>query len=100
EIGIAYERADAHPAIGQLLDPVETGKMSDVDESVRCGHAALHKVEKVCAGREISGAGRSAGDDGITDRRWPDIVEPLHAPSLRLAASIARCACSTAPVIP
>ena len=35
EIGIANQRPDAHAAVGQLLDPVETGKMGDVDKPIR-----------------------------------------------------------------
>jgi hypothetical protein len=32
KIGVAHHRADAHAAIGKIFDPVEAGKMRDVDE--------------------------------------------------------------------
>ena len=51
-------------AVGKLLDPVETGKMGDVDKPIRRSHAALHQVEKIRAGGKISGAGCGSGGDG------------------------------------
>ncbi len=61
KIGIANQRADAHAAIGKIFDPVETGKMRDVDEPIGLRHAALHQIEKICAGGEIGGAGCGGG---------------------------------------
>ena len=56
KIGIADQRADAHAAIGKVFDPVEAGKMRDVDKAIGLGHAAFHQIEKIGAGGEIDGA--------------------------------------------
>src|SRR5262245_27062301 len=43
EVCIAYQRANAHAAVGKILDPVEAGKMRDVDESCRRADSALDR---------------------------------------------------------
>ena len=35
EVGVADKRADAHAAVGKVLDAVEAGKMADVDQPAR-----------------------------------------------------------------
>jgi hypothetical protein len=100
EIGVSHERADAQAAIRQRLDPVEPGQMSDVDEAIGLDHAAFHQVEKICAGREIDGAGLGCSGDRLGHAPWSDIIEPSHAALLRLAALRCCCASSTASVIP
>ncbi len=100
KVGIAHQRADAHTAIGQILDPVEAGKTRDVDEPLWLHHATLHQIHKICAGGEIGTPGRGGGADSFVNRRRPDIIEALHATSFRLAASRVRWAVSTASVIP
>ena len=89
EVSVAHERADPHAAVGKVLDAVEAGKMADVHKPARAGHAALHQVQKVGAGRQIGGARRRSGRNGFTDRCRPHVVEGLHATFLRLAASSA-----------
>ena len=61
KIGVADQRADAHAAVGKVFDPVEAGKMRDVDEPIGLRHAALHQIEKIGAGGEIGGAGFRGG---------------------------------------
>jgi hypothetical protein len=100
EIGITDQRTDAHAAIGKVLDVVKIGKMGNVDYSFGLRCAALHQVQKVRAGSQIGGTGSCGGRDGLADRCRPDIFEGLHATSLRLAASSAFCASSTASVMP
>jgi len=39
EIRIADECADPHPAVGEILDAVEVGKMADVDDAMRAADA-------------------------------------------------------------
>jgi hypothetical protein len=56
KIGVAHQRADAHAAIGKIFDPVEAGKMRDVDEPIGLRYVALHQIEKIRAGGEIDGA--------------------------------------------
>src|SRR5262245_29637905 len=100
EVGIADQRADAHAAVGKILDAVETRKMSHVDESCRRANAALHQIQEIRTGGEIGAAGLGGGRDGVTHRCRPDIFEAFHATSFWPAAASALCAVSTAWVIP
>jgi hypothetical protein len=64
--------------------------MRDVDEPLWLRHATFHQIQKICAGSEIGGAGYGGGGDGFGNRCRPDIIETVHATSLRLAASRVR----------
>lgn len=100
EIGIANQRADAQPPIGEMLDAVEPRKLRDIDQTVRAGDAALHQIEQVGATGEIGRARMGCGGDGLGDGRGPEIIEGLHAERLWLAAVRFCWASSTASVIP
>ena len=51
--------------------------MRDIDEPARADDAALHQIQKVGAGGEISCARLRSGRDGLCDRRRPDIIEAV-----------------------
>jgi len=100
QIRVAHQRADAHATVGESLDPVEAGKMRDIDEAIGPADPALHQVQQVGAGGEISGTRLGGRGDGLLQRRRPHIIERFHATSRQFFASSVRCASSTASVMP
>jgi hypothetical protein len=74
--------------------------MIDVHQTARMRDAALHQVQQIGAPGEISRARLGSCDDGLGDRRRPNIIEGLHAACFRSSSAITFCASSTASVIP
>ena len=104
EVGVAHQRADTQGAVVQPLDAVELRQAGDVDETLGACDATLHQVEQVGAAGEIGRARHRRGGNGLRKARRPDVIETVHAASLRvsapLPAAIVRCASSTASTMP
>src|SRR5207245_11783619 len=97
---IADERTDTEAAVRQAFDAIEPGQARDVDQTAWVRNAALHQVEQIGAGREISSVRSAGGGDGIGNGRGPDIFEIIHAERLGLESARLCRASSTASVMP
>ena len=100
EIGISDHRADAHAAVVEPFDAVETGQAPDVDKAGGARHPDLHQIDEIRAAGEKSRARLGGGRHCLGDGRRPDVIEPIHAASFRLPSAITLCASSTASVMP
>ena len=84
QIGVAYQRTDLQPAVGQLLH-LGQRQVIDVDHLLRRLHVELHQVEQGGAagdeahlGALLRGAGVGAGADRLPGIGGADEGKRLH----------------------
>ena len=87
-------------AVVQPGDAVEAGQAADIHQPGRARDAALHQVQQIGAGGEVSRTGQGAGRHRLGDGGRAGVVEAVHAACLSAGAVIVCWASSTASVMP
>ena len=85
---VGHARLDEHPALGGGGDRRQA-EPPQVDQRIGLLDPALHQVEQVGAAREVLGARRGTGGNGVVDADGVPELEGLHAVGSWATASMA-----------